>query len=60
MGSETTIIINTGSSNDDDNKSTKKKYKKKKKRARIENDGLDSPIKKSDYNFGAYGKRMTQ
>ena len=51
----------------DDNTSTKKqKYKKKYKKRRIKktksvvyDHGLDSPVKKSDYNFSAYGKRMT-
>ena len=49
--------------NDNDKPKKSKKYKKKhfKKKAkkRIVVDGLDSPVKKSDYNFSAYGKRMS-
>ena len=46
-----------------------KKYKKKFKKRRIKKtktesayneQGLDSPVKKSDYNFSAYGRRMTR
>ena len=57
MGSETTIIIKTSGNNDSSNK----KYKKKRKRkAKSYEQNLDSPIKKSDYNFSEYGKRITQ
>jgi len=49
--------------NDNDKPKKSKKYKKKhfKKKAkkRIADDRLDSPVKKSDYNFSAYGKRMS-
>ena len=39
-------------------KKYKKRYVKKTKSVAYEH-GLDSPVKKSDYNFSAYGKRMT-
>ena len=54
------IIVDSGDTpKGKKSKKYKKRHFKKKAKKRIVVDGLDSPVKKSDYNFSAYGKRMS-